>query len=331
MGNRFSASRMTKRVRRVNTTDQGDISSGTMNTHQEGALVTDTITATNLTALGLSREFHNEESSTYWLPKDDEEQMRLTGQHFAIKDLYGGNVLSGVINTLDFEKGITILDMGCGSGAWIMDMMRDYPNCTYHGCDISDTRYKKVNIEKFIFTCGNVVKGLPYEDNTFDFVHMRLLVLALREEEWPTAISELIRVTKPGGMIQLLEMDLRQQQEDDPSGALYKVGLAVRNICTSKGQNPSIGTEFEKMLSKYSNIKIIQSDDRSCDMSTGTNTAKLFIWDSLQVLKSMRPVLALKLGLKTDEEYDSFSKEFEHHIKTKESRCFYNSIAVQKL
>jgi hypothetical protein len=43
--------------------------------------------------------------------------------------------------------------------------------------------------------------------------------------------------------------------------------ISVRDICISKGQNPSIGTEFEKMLSKYSNIKIIQSDDRSCDMS----------------------------------------------------------------
>lgn len=79
MGNRFSASRMTKRVRRVYTTNQDDISSEAMNTHQEGAPVTDTITATNPTALGLSREFHNEESSTYWLPKDEEEQMRLTG------------------------------------------------------------------------------------------------------------------------------------------------------------------------------------------------------------------------------------------------------------
>ncbi|RCH87832.1 hypothetical protein CU097_003627 [Rhizopus azygosporus] len=331
MGNRFSALRKTKRIRSVNTTGQDDISSKTMNTYQEGALVTETTTAANPMALGLSREFHNEESSTYWLPKDDEEQMRLTGQHCAIKNLYGGNVLSSVKNTLDFEKGITILDVGCGSGAWVMDMIHEYPKCTYHGCDISDIRYKKVNVEKFIFTYGNVVKGLPYEDNSFDFVHMRLLILALREEEWPAAISELIRVTKPGGMIQLLEMDLRQQQKDDPSGALYRIGSAVRDICISKGQNPSIGTEFEKMLSKHSNIKIIQSDDRSCDMSTGTNTAKWFIWDSLQVLKSMQPVLTIKLGLKTDEEFDSFSEEFEHHIKTKESVCFYNSIAVQKL
>ena len=28
------------------------------------------------------REFHQIETSTYWLPKDDEEQMRLTGVRF---------------------------------------------------------------------------------------------------------------------------------------------------------------------------------------------------------------------------------------------------------
>ncbi|KAL4213090.1 hypothetical protein AB4K20DRAFT_1884889 [Rhizopus microsporus] len=65
MGNRFSISRKTKRIRSVNTIGQDDISSKTMNTYQKGALVTNTTTAANLTALGLSREFHNEESSTY--------------------------------------------------------------------------------------------------------------------------------------------------------------------------------------------------------------------------------------------------------------------------
>ncbi|EIE90589.1 hypothetical protein RO3G_15300 [Rhizopus delemar RA 99-880] len=36
------------------------------------------------------REFHKEEQSTYWLPKDEDEQLRLTGQHFALKELFGG-------------------------------------------------------------------------------------------------------------------------------------------------------------------------------------------------------------------------------------------------
>lgn len=33
----------------------------------------------NPTTLHSKRDFHTEETSTYWLPKDDEEQHRLTG------------------------------------------------------------------------------------------------------------------------------------------------------------------------------------------------------------------------------------------------------------
>lgn len=30
------------------------------------------------------------------------------------------NILTSVKETLDFEKGISILDVGCGAGSWIM-------------------------------------------------------------------------------------------------------------------------------------------------------------------------------------------------------------------
>ncbi|CEJ03075.1 hypothetical protein RMCBS344292_17065 [Rhizopus microsporus] len=173
-----------------------------MTAYKENTTIVNSTTNTN-------REFHKEESSTYWLPKDEEEQMRLTGQHYAFKSLFEGNVLPSVTDTLDFQKGINILDVGCGSGVWIMDMVQEYPNCTYHGCDIVNILYKNVDVKQFTFSKGNVIKGLPYEDNTFDFVHMRFLVLALREDEWPMAIKELIRVTKPGGMVQISEIGFK--------------------------------------------------------------------------------------------------------------------------
>ncbi|KAG1027332.1 hypothetical protein G6F26_003520 [Rhizopus arrhizus] len=154
------------------------------------------------------RVFHNEKFSTYWFPKDEDEQQRLTGQHFAIKELYEGNVLSSIRQSLDFKKGVSILDVGCSSGVWIMDMITDYPNCTYHGCDIVDTTNKVLKLNQFTFSYANVIIGLPYPDNTFDFVNLRFFIFALREEEWPRVIKEIIRVTKPGGMLQLTESDI---------------------------------------------------------------------------------------------------------------------------
>lgn len=62
-------------------------------------------------------------------------------------------------------------------------------------------------MKNFTFKKGDVLKGLPYEDNTFDFVHMRLLTGSLCVDQWPVAIKELMRVTRPGGIVQLTEID----------------------------------------------------------------------------------------------------------------------------
>ncbi|CEJ01055.1 hypothetical protein RMCBS344292_15094 [Rhizopus microsporus] len=288
----------------------------------------ETTTIVNSTA-NTNREFHKEEASTYWLPKDEEEQMRLTGQHYAFKSLFEGNVLPSVTDALDFQKGINILDVGCGSGVWIMDMVQEYPNCAYHGCDIVNILYKNVDVKQFTFSKGNVIKGLPYEDNTFDFVHMRFLVLALREDEWPMAIKELIRVTKPGGMVQISEIGF--QTPKDPSNLSYLISTVFRDTCKAKGQNACVGAELENMLSRFDGINIIQSECRLCDTSSGTNTAKLFIWDALEVIKSVQDIMGPALGINTKEELDIFLKKYKHDLETKESVYRLDSVAVQKL
>lgn len=88
-------------------------------------------------------------------------------------------------------------------------MIVDYPDCQYEGCDMVEVTNSNVVPIQVKYSFGNVLEGLNYPDNTFDFVHMRLFILALREIEWPIAIKEILRVTKPGGMIQLIEFDLK--------------------------------------------------------------------------------------------------------------------------
>lgn len=84
-----------------------------------------------------------------------------------------------------------------------------YPNCAYECCDIVDVINKKMMPQKCKFSYGNLVKGLPYADNTFDFVQIRFFVYALTEKEWPIAIKEALRVTKVGGLLQIIEHDIK--------------------------------------------------------------------------------------------------------------------------
>ncbi|KAG1049523.1 hypothetical protein G6F43_008153 [Rhizopus delemar] len=275
------------------------------------------------------RGCHNEKDVTYWLPKDEKEQERLKVQHFAIKELYEGNVLSSVRNTLDFEKGLSVLDVGCGAGAWIMDMKEEYPECIFDGCDIVDAVDEAAKLNEFTFNYGNVVQGLPYADNTFDLVHIRFLVLALREDQWPMAIQELVRVTKPGGMIQLTELDLHPLNTDcEP---FVVVESAVHEVCKKKGQNPRIALEIERMLLETERVKVIQTDYRSCDMSSDTDTARKFRWDYFETLKTIMPTLKPWLGLESDEEVARLVDSYGHCLATRECHIRINAVAAQKL
>ncbi|KAG1043129.1 hypothetical protein G6F43_011733 [Rhizopus delemar] len=289
--------------------------------------ITTAVDPTNHTTINTNREFHNEESATYWLPKDEDEQKRLTGQHFGCKELFGGNVLNSIRDTLDFEKGISILDVGCGSGIW--DMINDYPNCTYHGCDIADVTNKVLAIKQFTYKHGNVVKGLPYADSMFDFVHMRFFVYALRKEEWPIAIKELIRVVKPGGMLQLTEAD--PQLPKDSSSIVYTLTNTFNSIAISKGQNIEIAQELEGLLSAHDNVKVVQSDDRRCNMSSGTATAKKLVWDVLEATKSVIDLIGPMLGIKDKQDVPRYLDELKHCLTHTDCYFCVRSVSAKKL
>lgn len=79
MGSRFSASQRTKRVQSEHNTIDKKNFCKTMDTHEESTTIVNPATTVNSMTTNIKREYHNDKTSTYWLPKDDEEQMRLTG------------------------------------------------------------------------------------------------------------------------------------------------------------------------------------------------------------------------------------------------------------
>ncbi len=53
------------------------------------------------------------------------------------------------------------------------------------------------------FVQANALDGLPFKDNTFDYVFQRFLVVAYPKDKWSFMISELVRVLKPGGYLEV--------------------------------------------------------------------------------------------------------------------------------
>lgn len=82
------------------------------------------------------------------------------------------------------EDGIVVLDSGCGPATWTFEMGETYPRSTFHGVDASRVFPEDIKPANVEFVIGNIAKHIPYPDNTFDYIHQRLLFLGLTHDDW---------------------------------------------------------------------------------------------------------------------------------------------------
>jgi SAM-dependent methyltransferase len=135
------------------------------------------------------------------LPQDDQEIHRLDFQHYALRAALGGDYLT----PLEPKSIGTMLDVGCGTGRWARERAEEFPLAQVTGLDIESHLPAPPLPENFQFVQANILMGLPFPDHSFDFVHQRFLVGAIPAQQWPSVLRELVRVTRSGGWIELLE------------------------------------------------------------------------------------------------------------------------------
>jgi ubiquinone/menaquinone biosynthesis C-methylase UbiE len=106
---------------------------------------------------------------------------------------------------LPTSKEISILDIGCGNGA-LLNALSDRINLG-SGVDesagmIAQAKKRNVEIEKLDFS---VIDGpvLPFANAQFDVV---VSMMSFRYLDWDPLLSEVKRVTKPGGKFLILDM-----------------------------------------------------------------------------------------------------------------------------
>ncbi|KAI7866593.1 S-adenosyl-L-methionine-dependent methyltransferase, partial [Spinellus fusiger] len=114
------------------------------------------------------------------------------------------NIISSSREIVSFKEGTMVLEIGHGSGSWLMEMNKEFPDAKYVGVDISGT-IPDDRASNITYEFGNIVKGLKYPDVSFNFINVRHLVYALSVDEWHVALKEILRLLKPEGCAQLTE------------------------------------------------------------------------------------------------------------------------------
>lgn len=63
-------------------------------------------------------------------------------------------------------------------------MAEMYPNSKFYGVDISYVFPETIRPANVDLVIGNITKCIPYPDNTFHYVHQRLLMAGLTNDDW---------------------------------------------------------------------------------------------------------------------------------------------------
>ena len=91
------------------------------------------------------------------------------------------------------------------------------------GVDVSPNNFPDAaNLPKNIHLSLASATNLPKEwSNKFELVNQCFMLSALLAAEWPQVVSEIFRVLKPGGRVQLCELDPRYPLEKPPALARH--------------------------------------------------------------------------------------------------------------
>lgn len=136
------------------------------------------------------------------------------------------------------KAGMKIIDVGCGKGRFLTNLLEDVKDSQLYAVDISD----KVmgTLSDRIVKENGVLTQIPYADNTFDITYA---VESLEHAIFPeNAIKEMLRVTKTGGKVivvdksakalGMLEIDAWEQWFDDEifENAIKGTGSSLKVI-----------------------------------------------------------------------------------------------------
>ncbi|KAI9497227.1 hypothetical protein BDB00DRAFT_868680 [Zychaea mexicana] len=178
------------------------------------------------------RKFMTAPGLPYKMVCDDDESDRLVILHFLLKYAFNGNVVAPINDILTKgtlcngkTKRPQVVDVGCGPGTWVLEMATEFPNTDFHGVDICPMFPGTIKPSNSFFRQQNILDGLPYPDNSIDFLHVRLMLASMTQEQVLKMLGETMRVLKPGAYVELRDVEYRVQRPGPVTDALINQKL----------------------------------------------------------------------------------------------------------
>lgn len=251
-----------------------------------------------------------EQPSTYVVQdrSNQDEMTRLTLQDRMMTAGMGGPLAEQSDPTLLRR----VLDVGCGTGGWIIETAKTYPTIErLTGVDISAkmVQYARAQVGNDAALAGRVefavmdaLRKLEFPDESFDLVNERFGISYLRTWDWNNFLSECKRVCRPGGVIRFTESGLiatnspaYNQLLGIYQQALYRSGHLLAE------DSSDITAELSNQFARHG-LENIQMKEYGLPLQSGHQNHELFLKDTAHGFRTALPFF--KKWAKVPENYE---------------------------
>ncbi|KAF2758776.1 methyltransferase LaeA [Pseudovirgaria hyperparasitica] len=159
------------------------------------------------------RTYHGYRRGIYMYPCDEIEKERMDMMH-QLFDTAFNQVLQSTPALKGRGQNQRILDLGCGTGIWALDIADAYPEAEVIGVDLSNIQPAQI--------APNLQFRVPFDyegalwtlgENSFDLIHLQMACGSV--SNWNELYNKIYRHLTPGsGWIEHIEMDLTPRCDD---------------------------------------------------------------------------------------------------------------------
>lgn len=259
-------------------------------------------------------EPRREHPSTYFVQdRSNEEEM----ERLRVQDKLATAVMGGVLSEQPDPSSLRrVLDIGSGSGSWVIEAAQKYPDMSLFGIDISKNMIEYARsqaasqgvADRVEFHVMDALRMLEFPTDFFDLVNLRFGVSWLRKWDWPKLLSEMQRVTHLNGMVRVTEPYIVQvssspalkQQQEMFQCALFRAGHLFEQETTS------VTAHLVPLLHQHG-VQQVQTKAYEPEYRAGTPEGQAYYEDWKHVFRTSRPFLQ-KWGC-VSQDYDAICQQ----------------------
>ena len=241
-------------------------------------------------------KFRNtDQPNTYFVQdrRNKDELTRLTIQDRMVTAAMGG-VLPEQPDPTQFRR---VLDIGCGSGQWVIEAAQAYPNMSLIGIDISlrMVEYARAQAEaahvadRVEFHVMDALLALEFPPEFFDLVNLRMGGSFVRTWDWSKLLLEFQRVTRPGGVFRLTEPEMIHNTNSPALKQFWEMFTCAMHKSGHFFESETTGltTHIVRLLKQHV-CKQVQTKVYPIRYRAGTAEGEAFYNDTVYMVRTLR-------------------------------------------